>query len=175
MIVNSHSFHEQLDWIIRSIIIVRIIEDQFIPHSFEPGSVFMIFHSMNMIIDSHSFHEQLGWWIRKKGTCQCSWIKHHNHHNQVLIVICEANTLPPKHLFVIVMRNRNGTLSLSISSMDDGVGFEYLPLPFILFLHVHFMNISPIPFNHHIHEKAMSKIDHSLIESVLNYLHYLFT
>ena len=51
-------------WWFRSIVIVRSIEDQFIPHSFGPEIVFMIFHSMNMIINCHSFHDQRYWWFR---------------------------------------------------------------------------------------------------------------
>ena len=55
------SFNEQWDWFIRSIIIVRGIEDQFIPHSFEPGCVFMIFDSMNMIINCRpSMNNEIG-------------------------------------------------------------------------------------------------------------------
>ena len=46
MIIICHSFHKQRDWFIRNIIIVRSIEDQFIPHSFEPGIVFMMFHGI---------------------------------------------------------------------------------------------------------------------------------
>ena len=64
MIINCHSFHEERYWWFRSIIIVRSIEDQFIPRSFAPGIVFMIFHEMNMIMNSQLYHEQPYWWFR---------------------------------------------------------------------------------------------------------------
>ena len=40
-IVIFLEFHDQPDWFIRSIIIVRRIEGQFIPHSFKSESVLM--------------------------------------------------------------------------------------------------------------------------------------
>ena len=88
-------------WEIRSIIIVRSIEDQFISHSFGPGNVFMIFHSMNMIINSHSFHEEQYWKIRSQGivkSIEDQFISHsfgHENmfmifHSMSMIIICHS-------------------------------------------------------------------------------------